>query len=62
MTKGMTQDGFAGELLHSSAHKTAADHIGKKVVVVGSSTSSHDVCLDLAKHGVGASCLPRAMA
>jgi cation diffusion facilitator CzcD-associated flavoprotein CzcO len=51
------KDTFAGEILHSSAHKTAANHIGKKVVVIGSSTSSHDVCLDLAKHDIG-TCLP----
>lgn len=33
-------DDFAGQILHSSQHKKATDHSGKKVVVVGSCTSS----------------------
>lgn len=32
-------DEFKGEILHSLQHKKAADHAGKKVVVVGSCTS-----------------------
>lgn len=35
----MRQDTFAGQILHSSQHKSARDHIGKKVVVVGACTS-----------------------
>jgi len=33
------KDGFKGEILHSSEHKKASDHTGKKVVVVGACTS-----------------------
>jgi cation diffusion facilitator CzcD-associated flavoprotein CzcO len=49
------QGEFSGKILHSSTHKTPQVHIGKKVAVIGSSTSSHDVCADLAKHGIGMS-------
>ncbi len=33
------QDKFRGEFLHSTEHKRALDHAGKKVVIVGSCTS-----------------------
>ncbi len=33
------QDKFKGEFLHSTEHKRALDHAGKKVVIVGSCTS-----------------------
>lgn len=36
---------FKGEVLHSAVHKTAKDHIGKKVVVIGASTSGSWYCL-----------------
>jgi cation diffusion facilitator CzcD-associated flavoprotein CzcO len=42
-----------GEAHHSSTHKTAKDHIGKKVVVVGAANSGLDVCADFAAHGIG---------
>ncbi|KAI0320568.1 FAD/NAD(P)-binding domain-containing protein [Amylostereum chailletii] len=45
-------DTFTGQILHSSQHKSARDHIGKKVVVVGACTSGHDLCADYHKHGV----------
>ncbi|KAG6860938.1 hypothetical protein C0995_005768 [Termitomyces sp. Mi166 len=32
-------DSFNGQVLHSNQYKNAADHIGKKVVVIGASTS-----------------------
>jgi cation diffusion facilitator CzcD-associated flavoprotein CzcO len=47
------QEEFGGEFIHSAAHKTAQAHVGKKVVVIGASTSGHDVSADLAKHSVG---------
>jgi cation diffusion facilitator CzcD-associated flavoprotein CzcO len=34
-----TQEIFKGEMLHSSRHKRALDHKGKKVVIVGACTS-----------------------
>ena len=33
------QDKFKGKIVHSSAHRTAKEHKGKKVVVVGACTS-----------------------
>ncbi|KAG6872067.1 hypothetical protein C0995_013411 [Termitomyces sp. Mi166 len=32
-------DSFKGQILHSSRHKSAEDHLGKKVVVIGACTS-----------------------
>lgn len=34
-----SQDLFKGQILHANQYKNAADHIGKKVVVIGASTS-----------------------
>ncbi|KAG6855463.1 hypothetical protein H0H87_002427, partial [Tephrocybe sp. NHM501043] len=45
-------DKFKGQLLHSSRHKSAADHLGKKVVVIGACTSAHDICVDYFEQGV----------
>ncbi|MER5915260.1 NAD(P)/FAD-dependent oxidoreductase [Streptomyces sp. NPDC001982] len=42
---------FAGTVLHSSLFHTGADYAGKRVLVVGSATSGHDIALDLADHG-----------
>ncbi|HEY4333952.1 MAG TPA: NAD(P)/FAD-dependent oxidoreductase [Ilumatobacteraceae bacterium] len=44
-------DDFAGEVLHSSAFKTGAAYTGRRVMVVGSSTTAHDICLDLFHKG-----------
>ncbi|KDQ51395.1 hypothetical protein JAAARDRAFT_140378 [Jaapia argillacea MUCL 33604] len=45
-------DEFEGQILHSSEHKSARDHIGKKVVVIGACTSGHDISADYVEHGV----------
>ncbi|CAK5275373.1 unnamed protein product [Mycena citricolor] len=45
-------DTFKGQLLHSSQHKRASDHKGKKVVVIGACTSAHDICADYYKHDI----------
>ncbi|KAJ7490350.1 hypothetical protein B0H11DRAFT_2010164 [Mycena galericulata] len=45
-------DEFKGQILHSSQHKKATDHQGKKVVVIGACTSAHDICADYYEHGV----------
>jgi putative flavoprotein involved in K+ transport len=42
---------FDGEVLHSSAFKTGADYEERKVMVVGASTTAHDICLDLFNKG-----------
>ncbi|TFK20744.1 monooxygenase [Coprinopsis marcescibilis] len=41
-----------GLVLHSSQHKRAGDHRGKKVVVVGACTSAHDITADYYHNGV----------
>jgi len=44
-------DDFGGTVVHSSQFTTGADWAGKKVLVVGSGTSAHDISLDLVTHG-----------
>ncbi|PCH33003.1 FAD/NAD(P)-binding domain-containing protein [Wolfiporia cocos MD-104 SS10] len=46
------QEEFQGQVLHSTQHKSARDHVGKKVIVIGAATSAHDICSDYAEHGV----------
>jgi len=46
------QEDFQGQILHSTRFKTARDHIGKKVVVVGACNSAHDIASDFEEHGV----------
>lgn len=41
------KDAFKGQILHSSQHKKALDHAGKKVVVVGACTSGRPSCIPL---------------
>ncbi|TVQ95165.1 MAG: NAD(P)/FAD-dependent oxidoreductase [Deltaproteobacteria bacterium] len=41
------QDVFAGEQQHSSQHPGPHDYTGKKVVVIGSNNSAHDICAAL---------------
>jgi len=40
-------DSFKGEIQHSSQHKGPDEWTGKKVVVVGSNNSAHDICAAL---------------
>lgn len=35
----LVQEEFKGQVLHSTSHHSAKDHLGKKVVVVGACTS-----------------------
>jgi len=42
---------FQGEVLHASEYKSAAGYAGKRVVVVGTGTSAHDIMEDLWEHG-----------
>lgn len=39
--------------MHSSQFKTASDHTGKTLVVVGTGASGHDICADCVEHDVG---------
>lgn len=43
---------FKGQMLHSSWHKRALDHEGKKVVIIGACTSAHDIAVDYYEHGI----------
>ncbi|KAJ3988796.1 hypothetical protein F5890DRAFT_1570861 [Lentinula detonsa] len=45
-------DLFRGQILHSSQHNLASDHIGKKVVVIGACTSGHDIASDYYLNGI----------
>ncbi|KAJ7639050.1 hypothetical protein FB45DRAFT_740642 [Roridomyces roridus] len=51
---------FNGSILHSSQHKKALDHQGKKVVVIGACTSAHDICADYYQHGVDVTMFQRS--
>jgi cation diffusion facilitator CzcD-associated flavoprotein CzcO len=52
-------DKFHGQILHSTQHKRASDHAGKKVAVVGSCTAAHDICTDYADNGVDVTMIQR---
>ncbi|KAJ6488872.1 hypothetical protein C8R45DRAFT_1053267 [Mycena sanguinolenta] len=45
----LNSDDFKGEILHSTQHKRALDHTGKKIVVIG---ASHDIAADYCAHGI----------
>ncbi|KAF7345177.1 Flavin-containing monooxygenase YUCCA3 [Mycena sanguinolenta] len=45
-------ESFQGEILHSTQHKRAQDHAGKRVVVIGACTSAHDIAADYSSHGI----------
>jgi len=48
------------EVFHSSSYKSGAAYCGKKVVVVGSNTSAHDICADLWSHGAEVTMVQRS--
>ncbi|RUP32891.1 MAG: NAD(P)/FAD-dependent oxidoreductase [Mycolicibacterium sp.] len=54
------QDIFAGEQHHSSQHPGPDRYAGKKVVVVGSNNSAHDICKALYENGVDVTMLQRS--
>ncbi|KAF9448562.1 FAD/NAD(P)-binding domain-containing protein [Macrolepiota fuliginosa MF-IS2] len=53
-------DVFKGQVLHSLQHDKATDHLGKKVVVIGSCTSGHDISVDYANHDVDVTMFQRS--
>jgi len=53
-------DGFKGEQHHSSRHEGGAAYAGKRVVVIGSNNSAHDICADLVEHGADVTMLQRS--
>jgi putative flavoprotein involved in K+ transport len=53
-------DGFQGRQMHSSQFGAPEEHVGKKVVVVGSNNSSHDICAALWESGVDVTMVQRS--
>ena len=51
---------FRGTIVHSSAFDDGARWGGKKCVVVGASTSAHDICQNLVEHGAQATMVQRS--
>ncbi len=54
------QDLFKGEQQHSSTHPGPDGCVGKKVVVIGSNNSSHDICAALWEAGVDVTMVQRS--
>lgn len=54
------QEIFAGEQHHSSKHPGPDSYIGKKVVVVGSNNSAHDISLALCEQGIDVTMVQRS--
>jgi len=54
------QDVFAGEQHHSSQHPGPDDYAGKKVVVIGSNNSAHDICKALVDNGIDTTMVQRS--
>ncbi|MFT3801625.1 MAG: NAD(P)/FAD-dependent oxidoreductase [Burkholderiaceae bacterium] len=53
-------DGFEGDQHHSSAHHDSEAYRGKRVVVLGSNNSAHDICADLWEHGADVTMIQRS--
>lgn len=53
-------DTFAGEQHHSSQHPGPDQYKGKKVVVIGSNNSAHDICAALYEAGVDVTMIQRS--
>ena len=53
-------DDFKGEQHHSSKHPGPDGYVGKKVVVIGSNNSAHDICAALWETGVDVTMVQRS--
>ena len=53
-------DSFLGEQHHSSQHPGGEAYAGKKVVVLGSNNSAHDICADLWENGADVTMVQRS--
>jgi len=51
---------FEGEQHHSSRHRGGEQYAGKKVLVIGSNNSAHDICADLYEHGADVTMVQRS--
>ncbi|MDA8450443.1 NAD(P)/FAD-dependent oxidoreductase [Acidovorax sp. GBBC 3332] len=54
------QDVFQGEQQHSSQHPGPDAYAGKKVVVIGTNNSAHDICAALWEHGADVTMVQRS--
>lgn len=54
------QDKFKGEIQHSSQHPGPDAYAGKKVVVIGSNNSAHDICGALYEQGADVTMIQRS--
>lgn len=53
-------EAFKGMVLHSADYQSAQPWVGKKVVVLGTGTSGHDVSQDLCEHGAHVTMVQRS--
>ncbi|MEZ5537715.1 MAG: NAD(P)/FAD-dependent oxidoreductase [Thiolinea sp.] len=53
-------DTFEGDIHHSSQHGAGEEYTGKKVVVIGSNNSAHDICADLWEHDADVTMVQRS--
>jgi cation diffusion facilitator CzcD-associated flavoprotein CzcO len=53
-------DTFKGTIRHSTAHDSSREWIGKKVMVVGTSSSGFDTAYDFARRGIDVTILQRS--
>jgi putative flavoprotein involved in K+ transport len=53
-------DGFKGRQMHSSQFGAPEEHAGKRVVVVGSNNSAHDICAALWESGIDVTMVQRS--
>lgn len=51
------QDTFTGKLMHSLQYKSASEHKSKKVFIIGSATSAHDIAAEHSNNGIGISAI-----
>jgi cation diffusion facilitator CzcD-associated flavoprotein CzcO len=51
---------FKGAIRHSSAHESSRDFVGKKVCVVGTSSSGFDTAFDCSRRGIDVTLLQRS--
>ena len=50
----------SGDVIHTSQYGDGSDYAGRKVVVIGSASSAHDVCLDLWENGADVTMVQRS--
>lgn len=55
-----TLDAYRGRLIHSSAYRSGQEWRGRKVMVIGTGTSGHDISQDLEAHGVDVTIVQRS--